>query len=88
MNCLEDLSDIIKDHRKQKALTSMHEEQMDKIVKILKEDGLRDSDPMYAQALILCKNTLDRRNFLSMETKEGQLNFLKICWDDRTSRTK
>ena len=54
----------------------MHEEQMDKVVKILKEDGLRESDPMYTQALILRKNTLDRRNFLSMETKEGQLNFL------------
>ena len=88
MNCLEDLSDIIKDHRKQKACMSMHEEQMDKIVKILKEDGLHESHPMYAQALILCKNTLDRRNFLSMETKEGQLNFLKICWEDKTSRMK
>jgi hypothetical protein len=67
---------------------SMHEEQMDKVVKILKEDGLLESDPVYAQALILCKNTLDRQNFLSMETKEDRLNFLKICWEDRTSRMK
>jgi len=85
---LNDLTDIIKDHKKQKALMIMHEEQMDKVVKILKEDGLRESDPVYAQALILCKNTLDHRNFLSMEIKEGRLNFLKICWEDRTSRTK
>ena len=42
---------------------------MDKVVKILKEDGLCESDAMYAQALIICKNTLDRRNFLTMETK-------------------
>ena len=58
---------------------SMQEEQMDKVVKILKEDGLRESDVVYAQALIICKNTLDRRNFLTMETKEGLLNFLQIC---------
>ena len=49
---------------------------MDKVVKILKEDGLRESDAVYAQALIICMNTLDRRNFLTMETKEGRLNFL------------
>jgi hypothetical protein len=49
---------------------------MDKVVKILKEDGLREPDVVYAQALIICKNTLDHRNFLTMETKEGRLNFL------------
>ena len=49
---------------------------MDKVVKIMKEDGLRESDVVYAQALIICMNTLHRRNFLSMETKEGRLYFL------------
>ena len=52
---------------------------MDKVVKITKEDGLRESDAVYAQALIICTNTLHRRNFLTMETKEGRLNFLQIC---------
>ena len=61
---------------------------MDKVDKILKEDGLRESDVVYAQALIIWKNTLDRRNFLTMETKEGRLNFLQICWEDRRSRSK
>ena len=56
----------------------MHEEQMDKVVKILKEDGLHESDAVYAQALIICTSTLHRRNFLTMETKEGHLNFLQI----------
>ena len=70
------------------ARTSKLEEEMDKVKKILKEDGLRESDAVYAQALIIWKNTLDRRNFLTMETKEGRLNFLQICWEDRRSRSK
>ena len=61
---------------------------MDKVYKILKEDGLRESDVVYAHALIICKNTLDRRNFLTMETKEGRPNFLHISWEDRRSRSK
>jgi hypothetical protein len=48
---------------------------MDKVVKILKEDDLRESDSVYAQALIICKNTLDRRNFLTMETKGAASTF-------------
>ena len=48
---------------------------MDKVVKIMKEDGLEESDTVYAQALIICTNTLHRRNFLSMETKQGRINF-------------
>ena len=49
---------------------------MDRVVKIMKEDGLRESDVVYAHALIICTNTLHRRNFLTMETEEGHLNFL------------
>ena len=48
---------------------------MDKVVKIIKEDGVEETDDVYTQALIICKDTLDRRNFLSMETKEGRLKF-------------
>ena len=86
--CLNDLTDIIKDHKLQKAHMSKQEEEMDKVVKIIKEDGVEETDDVYTQALIICKDTLDRRNFLSMETKEGRLKFLKICWDDRRSRAK
>jgi len=61
---------------------------MDNVVKIMKEDGVEETDDVYTQALIIFKDTLDRRNFLSMETKEGRLKFLKIYWDDRRSRSK
>ena len=50
---------------------------MDKVVKIMKEDDLEESDDVYTQALIICKDTLDRRNFLTMETKEGRMKFSK-----------
>ena len=45
------------------------EEEMDKVVKIMKEDDVEESDDVYTQALIICKDTLHRRNFLTMETK-------------------
>ena len=77
--CLNDLTDIIKDHKLQKARINKQEEEMDKVVKTMKEDGLRESDAVYAHALIICTNTLQRRNFRSMKTKEGRLNFLQIC---------
>ena len=72
----------------QKANAGKQEEEMDKVKKVLKEDGLLESDPMFAHALIICRNTLHRRNLLTMETKEGCLNFLQICWEDRRSGSK
>ena len=64
------------------------EEEMDKVVKIMKEDGLEESDAIYAQTLIICTNTLHRRNFLSMEIKQGCINFVQMCWEDRRTRSK
>ena len=55
---------------------------------MIDEDGVEETNDVYTQALIICKDTLDHRNFLSMETKEGRLKFLKICWDARRSRAK
>ena len=86
--CLNDITDLIKDHKLQKAHKNKQEEEMDKVVNIMKEDGVEETDDVYTQALIICKDTLDYRNFLSMETKEGRLKFLKIYWDDRRSRSK
>ena len=77
--CLNDITDLIKDHKIQKARKNKQEEEMDKVVKIMKEDDLEESDDVYTQALIICKDTLDRRNFLTMETKEDRMKFLKIC---------
>ena len=67
---------------------SKQEEEMDKVVKIMKEDGLKESDVVYAHALIICTNTLHRRNFLSMETKQGRINFVQMCWEDRRTKSK
>ena len=48
---------------------------MDKVVKIMKDDGVEEIDDVYTQALIICKDTLDRRNFHSIETKRAASNF-------------
>ena len=77
--CPNYITDLIKDHKIQKARTNKQEEEMDKVVKIMKEDGVEETNDVYTQALIICKDTLDHRNFISMETKEDRLKFLKIC---------
>ena len=52
------------------------------------KDGLREFDAMYAHTLIICKNTLDHRNFLSMKTKEGHMNLIEACWEVPRARSK
>ena len=86
--CLEDLTQFIKNHRQQKAGSSKHDDKMAKVKQIMKQDGLPESDPAFACALVVFKNTVDRRNFLSMETKEGRMNLIEACWEVLRARSK
>ena len=45
--CLNDITDLIKDHKLQKACINKQEEEMDKVVKIMKEDGVEETDDVY-----------------------------------------
>ena len=45
--CLNDITDLIKDHKLQKARINKQEQEMDKLVKIMKEDGVEDTDDVY-----------------------------------------
>ena len=54
---------------------------------IMKQDGLHKSDPAFAHALVVFKNTVDRRNFLTMETKEGRMNLIEACWEALRARS-
>ena len=49
--CLNDQTNIIKDHKLQKVCISKQEEEMDKVVKIMKEDGVEEIDDVYTQVL-------------------------------------
>ena len=75
--CLKDLTQFIKNHTQQKAGSSKHDEEMAKVKQIMKQDGLPESNPAFARALVVFKNIVDRRNFLSMETKEGHMNLIE-----------
>ena len=55
---------------------------------ILKQDGLPESDPVFAHALVVFENIVDHRNFLSMETKEGRMNLIEACWEVLRARSK
>ena len=87
-DCLNDLIQIIKNHTQQKVGSSKHDEEIAKVKQILKQDGLPESDPTFAHALVVFKNTVDRRNFLSMETKEGRMNLIEACWEVLRARSK
>ena len=87
-DCLNDLSQIIKNHTQQKVGSSKHDEEIAKVKQILKQDGLSESDPTFAHALVVFKNTVDRRNFLSMETKEGRMNLIEACWEALRARSQ
>jgi len=86
--CLDDLSDIIRDTRAHKAHQATDAKEMAQVNQILKQDGYNESDAVFAQALNLCNNRLCRRAFLDLETKEGQLNWVNISWDFVFSKSK
>jgi len=61
---------------------------MAKVKQLMKQDGVTESDPAFAHALVVFKNTVDRRNFLAMETKEGRMNLIEACWEVLRARSK
>jgi len=87
-DCLDDLSDIIKDARGNKTRQATDAKEIAQVNQILKQDGYSESDVVFAQALNLCNNRLRRRAFLDLETKEGQLNWVNVSWDFIFSKSK
>ena len=85
---LDDLSDIIRDARGNKARQATGAEEIAQVNQILKQDGYNESDVVFAQALNLCNNRLCRRAFLDLETKEGRLNWVNVSWDFVFSKSK
>jgi len=68
-DCLDDLSQIIKELREMKSRQTTEAEEMAKVNQILKEDGYSESDMFFAQALNVVTNRTRRRAFLDLETK-------------------
>uniref|UniRef100_K3ZLD9 Myb/SANT-like domain-containing protein n=1 Tax=Setaria italica TaxID=4555 RepID=K3ZLD9_SETIT len=58
------------------------QEEMDRAMQLIEEDGLQEGSPLYYQALYLCtRNPGYRRAFTKMKTKEGRLNWIQFNWD-------
>ena len=87
-DCLDDLSDIIKDARGDKARQATDAEEIAQVNQILKQDGYSESDVVFAQALNLCSSRIRCRAFLDLETKEGRLNWVNVSWDFVSSKSK
>jgi hypothetical protein len=50
-------------------------------MRVLKQDGLEEDSDLYCMANILCKNDIDRRFFLHLNTKEGRLHWIRFQWN-------
>jgi hypothetical protein len=60
---------------------SRAQEEVDEVVRVLKQDGLEEDFDLYSMANILCKNDIDRRFFLHLNTKEGRLHWIRFQWN-------
>lgn len=87
-NCHDELSDVIKDHRKAGGHRSSDDDEMARVHQILKEDGLSESDVVYAQICCLCTQRPHRKTFLLLQTREGRLNWAKVAWELRCCLVK
>jgi hypothetical protein len=54
------------------------QQELDKVVRLLKRDGLGEDSDLYCMGLMLCNNDLNRRAYLSMQTKEGWLRWIRF----------
>jgi hypothetical protein len=60
---------------------SRGQEEVGEVVRVLKQDGLEEDSDLYCMANILCKNDIDRRFFLHLDTKEGCLHWIRFQWN-------
>ncbi|XP_034584479.1 replication protein A 70 kDa DNA-binding subunit C [Setaria viridis] len=57
------------------------QEELDRAMLLIEEDGLQEGSELYCQALYLCRNAMYRRVFTKIKTKEGRLNWIQFNWD-------
>ena len=66
---------------KNRRTLSRGQEEVDEVVRLLKEDGLEEDSDLYCMENTLCKNDIDRRFFLYLNTKEGHLHWIRFQWN-------
>uniref|UniRef100_K3YMM6 Myb/SANT-like domain-containing protein n=1 Tax=Setaria italica TaxID=4555 RepID=K3YMM6_SETIT len=66
--------------RSQKRL-SCEQEELDLAMWILEEDGIDEGSDLYCMVIYLCKNVVNRRDFIKMKTKESRLHWIQFNWE-------
>jgi hypothetical protein len=66
---------------KNRRTLSRGQEEVDEVVRLLKEDGLEEDSDLYCMANILCKNDINRRFFLHLKSKVGRLLWIRFQWN-------
>jgi hypothetical protein len=66
--------------RNQRTL-SHGQQEVDEVVQLSKQDGLEENSDLYYMETILCKNEINRRFFLNMNTKEGRFHWIRFSWN-------
>ncbi|RLN12079.1 hypothetical protein C2845_PM09G03740 [Panicum miliaceum] len=87
-DCVQDLDDIVRDNRERKTQRIADDEEIARVNRILKEDGYREREEFFVKALNVCRDRLQRRAFLDMESKEGRWNYVNFTWDYMTLKAK
>ncbi|XP_066398388.1 uncharacterized protein [Miscanthus floridulus] len=67
--CLNNITDLIKDHKLQKARVNKQEEEMDKVVKIMKEDGLEEYLVFHVQDMVAVAAIMESQDSTYTEVK-------------------
>ncbi|KAJ1259537.1 hypothetical protein BS78_10G164000 [Paspalum vaginatum] len=52
----------------------------DQVWHILDDDGIPEGSELYLRALFLCKNAINRKQFIGMRTKEGREQWIQFNW--------
>lgn len=56
-------------------------DEVEQVRNILIADGMTEVDPLLHQALNLCAVRIHRQNLLSMRTKDGRENYIRVSWE-------
>ncbi|KAJ1264799.1 hypothetical protein BS78_08G029200 [Paspalum vaginatum] len=76
--CLKDISEAVT-RRSRKSIDDV--EGQDQVRQILDADGISEGSQLYLRALYLCKNAVNRKQFVGMRTKEGREEWINFNWE-------
>ncbi|KAJ1295735.1 hypothetical protein BS78_01G246100 [Paspalum vaginatum] len=80
--CLRDISEAVLSKRSRKA-NNYDVAEHDQVRQILDGDEIPEGSELYLRALFLCKNAVNRMQFIGMRTKEGREQWIQFNWANK-----